>query len=327
MRRVRLLTTGGTIASRRAGNGGFVAAVSAEEISAAVGHLPGILVDPREVFRINSYRLAVADALHLARTVVRSLAEPDVTGVVVTHGTDTMEESAYLVDLLYSGPKPVVFTGAQRNADEPDTDGPRNLRDALRLAADPAAGGIGTVVAMAGRVVAARYATKVHTQAPDAFGSTGPGQLAEITTSAVTVGAMPRRRGTFSVDGVGDPLPRVDIVPLYLGSDAALLRAALTAGAAGVVLDALGAGNANPEVVAKVESAVADGVVVLVSSRCHSGLVAPIYGAGGGVDLDRAGAIFAADLRAPKARLLLLLALATTDHGKVGELLAAHLSG
>ncbi|MDP9394295.1 MAG: asparaginase [Actinomycetota bacterium] len=311
MRRVRLLTTGGTIASTRADDGSFVAAVSAADIAAAVGEVPGIDIRAEEVFRINSYGLTTTDSLTLAQRVLETLHDSDVDGVVVTHGTDTMEESAYLVDLLYAGPKPVVFTGAQRNAEEPDTDGPRNLRDACRLAADRRAEGVGVVIAMAGRVVAARYAAKIHTQALAAFGSTGPGQVGEVTSRSVTIGALPRHRGTFSIDDVRTPLPRVDIVPMYLGADGALVEAARRTGAAGIVLDAFGMGNANHNVVEEVARATGDGVEVLVTSRCHAGRVAPVYGAGGGVDLERAGAMFAGDLRAPKARLLLLLALAS----------------
>ena len=326
MPQVRLLTTGGTIASRRSSDGSVIAADTAHDIVNTLADHGDIDVEAEEVFRINSYTLSVDDVFTLARHVLDAVAAPAVDGVVVTHGTDTMEESAYLVDLFYDGHKPVVFTGAQRGPGEQDSDGPRNLRDAVRLAGTPAAANLGVVVAMAGHVVPARYAAKVHTQGPQAFGSTGPGPLAEVTAARVTVGALPRYRGTFSIEGVTRPLPRVDVVPMYIGADGTLIRAACHAGATGIVLEAFGAGNANPDVVAEVAAAVAQGVVVLVSSRCHSGPVEPIYGAGGGVDLVRAGAHFAADLRAPKARLLLMAALSAGEPSGIEDQLRRHLN-
>ncbi len=326
MSRVRLLTTGGTIASRRTNDGSVVVADTSQDILSTLAGYDDLAVDAEEVFRINSYNLGPDDAFVLARHVHDAVADAQVDGVVVTHGTDTMEESAYLVDLFYSGSKPVVFTGAQRGPSEPDSDGPRNLRDAVRIAGSEAASNLGVVVSMAGSVVPARYAAKVHTQGLQAFGSTGPGPLGEVTSRRITIGALPRYRGTFSLADVTSPLPRVDVVPMYLGADGTLMGAACQAGASGVVLDAFGAGNANPDTVAAVEAAVTRGVIVLVSSRCHSGPVEPIYGAGGGVDLAEAGAIFAADLRAPKARLLLLAALATHPPSGARDALRPHLN-
>ena len=311
MRRVHVLATGGTIASRPGADGRVLACDDVTALLESAGAVEGIDVTAAEVVRLGSYRLTVADALAIARRVGEASSQAD--GVVVTHGTDTMEESAYLVDLLHAGPAPVVFTGAQRNAQIADSDGPRNLRDAVRLAGDPAAAGLGAVVAMAGRVLPARYVTKVHTLALEAFAAPGGCQLGEIDPQAVRLVSQPRRRPVFDLADVPDQLPRVDVVPLHLGADGTFLRAARDAGARGIVLDAFGAGNVTPAVLAETEKALADDVVVLVSSRCHAGAVSAVYGAGGGADLAAAGAVLAGDLRAPKARLLLALALATTD--------------
>jgi L-asparaginase len=307
---VRVLATGGTIASRPGGRGAVLAADSGAQLLEAVGRVAGLDVEVEEVFRLGSYRLELRHVVQLARRVRAAAAEVD--GVVVTHGTDTMEESAYLVDLLHAGPQPVVFTGAQRNAAVLDTDGPRNLRDALRLASDPGATGLGAVVAMAGRVLPARHATKVHTLALEAFDAPAGLRLGEVGVDEVRLAAVPRRRLALDLDAVPDDLPRVDVVPLQLGVDGTFVRAAREAGARGLVLDAFGAGNVTPAVLSETERSVADGALVLVASRCHAGPVSPIYGAGGGADLASAGALLAGDLRAPKARLLLTLALATT---------------
>lgn len=310
MARVHVLTTGGTIASRPGADGRVLATDDVADLLRALGPVDGVDVTASEVLRVGSYRLTLEDALDIARHACRAAQDAD--GVVVTHGTDTMEESAYLVDLLHGGPAPVVFTGAQRNAAAADGDGPRNLRDAVRLAADPAAAGLGAVIAMAGRVLPARYVAKVHTLALEAFAAPGGGQLGDISPESLRVVSLPRRRPVFDLDDVPAQLPRVDVVPLYLGVDGAFVRAAREAGARGLVLQAFGAGNVTPAVLAETEKALADDVVVLVSSRCHAGPVSAVYGAGGGADLAAAGAVLAGDLRAPKARLLLTLALATT---------------
>ena len=126
-----------------------------------LAELEDLMVDAEEVFRINSYNLRSADVFTLTEHVLRAVADPEVDGVVVNHGTDTMEEAAYLVDLFHSGSKPVVLTGALRGPSKQDSDGPRNLRDAVRLAGSRAASGVGVVVAMAGHVVPARYAAEV----------------------------------------------------------------------------------------------------------------------------------------------------------------------
>jgi L-asparaginase len=321
---VHVLATGGTIASRPGRDGRVLASDPVSGLLQAAGDVEGVTVRAEEVFRLGSYRLQLSDALELARRVRDAASEAD--GVVVTHGTDTMEESAYLVDLLHAGRQPVVFTGAQRHVEAVDGDGPRNLRDAVRLAGEPAAAGLGAVVAMAGRVLAARYATKVHTTALEAFDAPEPGQLGTIRPDAVRIDVPPRRGTAFDLDDVPADLPRVDVVPLHLGVDGTFVRAAREAGARGIVLDAFGTGNVTPGVLEEAEKALADDVVVLVSSRCHAGPVSPTYGAGGGADLAAAGAVLAGDLRAPKARLLLTLVLATTsDPAAARGLLRPHL--
>lgn len=311
-RLVRVLTTGGTIASRRTADGDVLAQDRGELVLRGMGASAGdITVKTEEVFVLGSYRLALDEVLEVARRVEVAASDPAVAGVVVAHGTDTMEETAYLVDLLHQAATPVVFTGAQRAADDPDADGPHNLRTAIRLAGTPEARGLGAVITMAGRAFAAREATKAHTLALDAFAAPGGGPVAEVFGEHVLIHHMPRRGPRFDISAVKS-LPRVDIVSLYVGADAALLQAARAAGAAGIVLEAFGAGNATPAVAAEAAACVEAGVPVLVTSRTLAGPVTPLYGGGGGADLEKAGAVFAGTLRAPKARLLLAVALAVS---------------
>ncbi len=325
--RVVVLTTGGTIASRPDPAGGVVASVPGEELLSGVPGLEEAAeVRAEEVFEIGGYLMAPENMLEVARRVRALDAEPAVDGVVVTHGTDTMEETAYLVDLLYAGEKPVVFTGAQRNAAVLDTDGPRNLRDAVRVAADPASRGLGAVIVMGGTVEGAREATKAHTTDPRAFASPGCGPVGSVTGEGVHVFHPRRRPGNLAREL--RELPRVDLIKLAAGADGALLRAARDAGARGLILEAFGIGNGNHEVLEEVRHCVEAGVAVLVVSRCAEGRAEPVYGNGGGHDLHAAGAIFAGSLNGQKARVLLMAALpvAAMSGEPLEGLLAPHLA-
>ncbi|MFF0307390.1 asparaginase [Streptosporangium sp. NPDC004379] len=306
--RIRILTTGGTIASRPAPEGGVSVAVPGHRLVTAAE--TAVTTEVREVMLEHSFNLTRARMLELAGRIVAEVRDPEVDGVVVTHGTDTMEESAYLLDLLLPPGSTVVFTGAQRHAAEPDGDGPRNIRDAVRVAADPAARGLGALVAMAGLVHAARHATKADTLAPEAFASPGHGPVGRVSGDRVRIAFHPVRPAGFDLAEMAGPQPRVDIVPVHPDADGVQVAACAAAGARGLVVEALGAGNPTPGVLREIRSCVADGVTVLVTSRCARGPVTPVYGAGGGVDLAEAGAVFAGSLRAPKARVLLATALA-----------------
>lgn len=302
---VSVLTTGGTIASRPSGQGDVRVATSGPDLVRPVAE-----TRVHEVMLAHSFNLTRGDVLRLARRVLAELAEPGVDGVVVTHGTDTMEETAYLLDLVLPAGRTVVLTGAQRHAAAPDADGPGNIADALAVAADPRVRGFGALIVMAGQAHAARYATKVHTLAPEAFGSPGHDPVARVRDGRVEVGAMPARPDGFELAEIGDLEARVDIVPVYLDADGVQIAACRAAGARGLVLQALGTGNPTPGVLREVRACLDQDIAVLVASRCPAGPAVPVYGAGGGADLARAGALFAGSLGAPKARLLLMAALA-----------------
>ncbi|MBA2794757.1 MAG: asparaginase, partial [Thermoleophilaceae bacterium] len=306
--------------------GGVVAGVSGGELLAAVpglAHLESVVV--REVINVGSYLLSPEQVFQIARSVRDAAEEFGVRGVVVTHGTDTMEESAYLCDLIVRGDAPVVFTGAQRNAAAPDSDGPNNLRDAIAIARSDAARGAGALIAMNGRIVGARSATKVHSFALEAFGGLDRGELGDVYGGEVRVLHDRRRPGNLA--GIDAIEPRVALVKLVAGIDGLFVRAAVEAGMRGLILECFGVGNANHAVLDAVGEAVRAGVVVVVVSRCPNGSVAPIYGNGGGHDLREAGALFGGDLSGQHARILLMAALGTAHRpGDVEELLEPHLS-
>jgi L-asparaginase len=312
MSKVVVLGTGGTIASRvDPKTGHAVAAATGAELVETMrsrGHaLPaGVELEVEQVCTVNSFRFDLELAFTIAKRAGALLADPTIAGVVVTQGTDTMEESSYLADLVVASDKPVVFTGAQRHADEPDSDGPRNLAQAIRTAATPEARGLGTVIVFEGEIHAARDATKLHASRSGAFWSGEHGKLGEIDGVTVVVQRRPALRRTFAVDRVE---PRIDLIRLVMGADARFLRCALETGARGLVIEAFGRGNANPAVIEGIKEAVGQGVPVLITSRCPQGRVLPVYGDGGGQDVAAAGAIFAGDLQGPKARVLLSVLL------------------
>ena len=305
MRRVHLLGVGGTIASRQ-GPEGLAATIPAAELLASAGPLPGIDVRVGDLTTVGSYALSTADLRRLVAEVHRCLSD-DVDGVVVTHGTDTMEESAYLAELVHDDPRPVVFTGAQRPFDSPAPDGPANLAAALRVAASPLSRDLGVLLCFDGLVLPARGVRKVQTLRSGAFAAPGRGPVLQVAEHSVVPLARPVRHAALRLDLDRD-LPRVDVIACYLGADAVLLDAAVAAGAAGIVLEAFGAGNAPPAIAEACGRLVDRGIPVLVCSRVPSGPVAPLY-AGGGAALARAGALFAGDLSPWQARLLLAAAL------------------
>jgi L-asparaginase len=308
-RTVRVLTTGGTIASR-ATAGGAVASDGPAELLAGL-EADGVRCIGEEVIRLGSYRFGDDELRAVVRAALAAAAAPGADGVVVTHGTDTMEETAFLADVVYDGAAPIVFCGSQRDGSQPDGDGPRNLADAVRVAADPAAAGLGALICMAGRAWPGRYAVKAHSTHLDAFRAPEAGPVASVSDGAVRVLAAPRRAPAFAPELLARALPRADIVPAYIGADGALIRAARAAGARGIVVAAFGSGNVTPAMAEAIGQAVAAGVPVLISSRCAAGPTLPHYGGpGGSASLAAAGAIFGGGLRASHARIVLSLALA-----------------
>ncbi|MGW2563732.1 asparaginase [Streptomyces sp. NPDC001514] len=311
MGRIVVVSTGGTIASRWQGSG-FAAAAHGREVMATAAVPDGITIEVVDLFSVNSPRLTTAHQLTLLRTVHEVLADPGVDGIVVTHGTDTLEESAFLVDLHHNDLRPVVFTGAQLPLDAADGDGADNLQDALLTAATTR--GLGVLVAFDGKVHAARGTVKTQTLARDAFGDPSGARIGNVGFGRVSVLRPPRRPAALALPWMPDSPPRVDMVMHHADGDPLLLNAAVDAGAQGIVLVATGAGNATPEIVEAVASATARGVLIALTTRVQAGPVAEIYTHGGAVDLVAAGAVPTGTLRAGQARIAVLAALlASTD--------------
>ena len=317
---VHVLFTGGTISMRvDPATGAAVPALSGEEIVSRVhglkrearltledyARLPGPHVTPSWMWDLKERVRAVVD-------------DPAVDAVVLTHGTDTLEETAFLLDLTLATDKPIVFCGAMRTISDLGWDGPANLMAAVRTAAHPDSAGRGVLVALADEVHSAATVTKQHTQSLNAFHSAhGP------------VGVIDRGRVVYNRAATARPIlraatlvPEVDLHTMAAGVDDALLRASLARGARGLVVEATGCGNVPPPAMPGLRAALAAGVPVVLVSRCAEGRVSPVYGYdGGGQMLRELGVVFAPELPGPKARIKLMVVLgATSDPREVRAL-------
>jgi len=322
--KVVLLATGGTIASRYdPALGRTVASQRAEDLLEMLPQVGDFAqVEVENFATIPSFDMSVQFAFGLTRRINEVLARTDVAGVVVTHGTDTMEETSYLADLLLASEKPAVFTGAQRAHDDPQSDGPYNLLNSVRVAASPLTRGLGAVVCFNGTFHAARDVTKVHASAVETFQSYEHGALGDVDGDKVVVHRRPVLRRSFQIDRLEE---RVELFRLALGVDLRGLEGVIDRGIAGLVIEGFGRGNGPTRLTALVRLAIEKDIIVLVTSRCPAGRVEPLYGGGGGGrDLADAGALFVGDLKGPKARLLLMVLLSNTETRKrVAETVAA----
>jgi len=305
-----ILTTGGTIAMKRdEAAGGAVPTLQGSDFLAALPPDLAVL-QVEEYCNLPSAHFTLDTLWGLRSRVAELLEKPEVDGVIVTHGTDVMEESAYLLDLTVPGEKPMVLTGAMRTASEIGYEGLANLAAAVRVAASPQARGLGAVIVMNDEIHAARFVTKTHTQSVDTFKSLFFGPLGRVDGDEVVIGQRVARRW-IPCDGLE---PNVILIKLAAGVDDGFLRYAVEKGAKGVVIEALGGGRVPPWWMPTIREAVEAGVTVVIASRCPSGRVWDGYGYEGAYkDLRGAGVLFADGLNGQKARLKLMVVLETAE--------------
>lgn len=309
--RITVLATGGTIAG--SGGSAFGKGYRPGQISAAemLGEVQALGIDaelsPVEIAAIGSQDIGWAEWDRLHAEVLRAQADDAVTGIIVTHGTDTAEETAYLLDLTLDAGKPVVLVGAMRPADAVGSDGMRNFANAVRVASDSAAHDRGVMVVMGDTVFAASDVRKAATSSVDAFKGFPRGPLARVTPATLDWFGPPGRTGEKARFAWPKALPRVAILIAGAGMDEQPVEALLGIGCKGIVLAGMGQGNAPKCVLDALQRAAQSGVPVVRSSRVDEGLVDRNVE----VDDDARGFVAARALGPAKARILLMLLLAS----------------
>ena len=310
--RVVILATGGTIAG--AGTSATRAGYASARLSVAamIEAVPGLselaAIQGEQVANVGSQDMTFAIMIDLANRINERLREEGVAGVVVTHGTDTMEETAYFLNLTVKSQKPVVMTGAMRPSTALSADGPLNLFNAVAVAADPRAAGRGVLVVMNDRVHGAHSLSKTNTTSVETFLSPINGLIGTVNYGRPQYFRRPFRQHTdtsaFSLDGV-TALPRVDILYACADMPADLVDCSVSMGARGIVIAGDGNGNMNAATLAHAARAARKGIVIVRSSRVPTGTVSRNVE----IDDDRLQFIVSDELNPAKARILLMLAL------------------
>lgn len=313
---VVVVTTGGTVAMKvDEKTGALIPAVSGKDLIEAVPALGKIAtIETTEFINIDSSQMTPQVWRDLAEKVDSILARDEVTGVVVTHGTDTMEEGVFFLQTTLKSKKTVAFVGAMRSASDLSADGPANIYDAVKTVVSPESKGWGAVLVMDQYVNEARYVQKSHTTNPHTFMSGQYGYLGYVVNNKVM-----KFHDVIKVTKVDLPktLVKVPLFHTYPGDDGASIKHAVDDGAKGIAVAGLGAGNVSKEVFAAVKYALSKNVPVVIGTRVYEGGVYPMYGSeGGGSTLMKAGAFLSKDLALNKARMLLLLGV---SNGLKGE--------
>ncbi len=307
--RIATFFTGGTISMRiDPATGGAIPALSGEEIIAQAPGLDEIAdFDLVNFARWPGPHVTPPRMMGLARAIEARLADDRIAGSVVTHGTDTLEETAYLLDLVIDQEKPIVMVGAMRNSSELSWDGPENLRSAVRVAVDPKARGLGVVVTMNSQIISAAEAVKTHTESTDTFQSRDFGPLGFVDKDRVIVMRRPFEREHIATDAIEE---RVDLIKIFAGADGRFIDFAVDDGARGLVIEGLGRGNVTVAALPAIERAIGLGLPVVITTRCPRGRVLDTYAyQGAGKQLKKMGCILGGMLPSHKARIKLMLAL------------------
>lgn len=316
---VVIVTTGGTIAEKTdPKTGGAVPAVSGKDLIEAVPGLARVAnIEVINLCNIDSSQMTPEIWAKLSRTVDGRLADPKVKGAVVTHGTDTMAEGAYFLELTLNSGKPVAFVGAMRDASDVSPDGPANILNAVTQVCSEEARDWGVTVTLNEYINSAKNVVKTNSTNVQTFDSGEKGYLGYIAMGKVIrYNDAPARQKL----PIPEKLPDVAFLSTFAGDDGSFVRFAADHGAKGIVIGAVGAGNVNAKVYEAVKYAMSKGIVIVITTRVYHSGVWPMYGdQGGGETLERNGAILGGDLTGPKARLLLMLAIAK-ENGDAGKI-------
>ncbi|ETI66808.1 asparaginase [Neobacillus vireti] len=311
MKKVVLLTTGGTIASKPNKESGKLAsgALTGEELAAMCNIPKDMEVIVESVFQKASIHITFEDLVVLKNKIEAYFKDDAVSGVVVTHGTDTMEETAYFLDLTINDYRPVVVTGSQRSPEDLGSDVYINLQHAIYAACSSDLHDAGTVVVFNERIFAARYVKKEHASNIQGFSVFGFGYLGIIDNDQVQIFQKPIKREFYDIQS---PIPQVEIIKCYIGADGKFVKAAREAGVGGIVLEGVGRGQVAPMMIEEIVKAVEAGIKLVITTSAEEGSVYTTYDYDGSAyDLYNKGVILGSDNDSKKARIKLAVALAS----------------
>ena len=318
-KKILVLHTGGTI-FMQADDTGAVVTSQDNPMNHVSNPLEGVEVHALDFFNLPSPHIKPKHMLVLYHKIKEEANNYD--GVVITHGTDTLEETAYFLDTMEIPHIPIVLTGAMRSSNELGSDGIYNYLSALRVASDDKAADKGVLVVMNDEIHAAKYVTKTHTTNVSTFQTPTHGPLGLIMKQEILYFKTAEPRVRFDLDSIQGLVP---IIPVYAGMTEELLDLLPVDQLDGLIIQAFGAGNVPKETSRKLNSLIQAGLPIALVSRCFNGIAEPVYAyEGGGVCLQNAGVFFVKELNAQKARLKLLIAI---NAGLTGEELRAYMEG
>jgi len=320
LKKILIIHTGGTIAMTEDKNTGAVQQNQQNPLLLQTDALSSIAdVKVEDLFQLPSPHITEKIMLKLKEKIEKSIKEDRIEGVVITHGTDTLEETAYFLDLTVQSDIPIVVTGAMRSSNEIGADGPYNLISAVRVAASDSAVGKGVLVVLNDEIHSAKNVTKTHTSNIATFQSPQYGPLGIVSKREITFHHVPTVRETYDIENI---TKNVILLKAYTGMDGSIIQAIRSLHPDGLVIEALGQGNLPPTMVPELKKLMDSGIPIVLVSRCFNGYVQEVYNyEGGGRQLKDFGVIFSNGLNGQKARLKLLVTLEiTNDHDELQEM-------
>lgn len=319
MKKILVLHTGGTI-SMQADQNGAVESSPINPMTQVTSPLVNIEVVSVDFLNLPSPHIQIDHMMMIYKKIREEASHFD--GFVITHGTDTLEETAYFLDTMSIPQMPIVMTGAMRSSNELGSDGIYNYRTALRVAADEKSADKGVLVVMNDEIHAAKYVTKTHTTNVSTFQTPTHGPLGLVTKREILFFKAADKRVRFDLQAINGVVP---IIKSYADMDTILLDALVEAPISGLVIEALGAGNLPPASIAAIKKLINKQLPIVLVSRCFNGIAEPVYAYdGGGIQLEELGVLFVKELNSQKARIKLLIAV---NAGLNGQDLADYIQG
>lgn len=319
MKKILVLHTGGTI-SMQADQNGAVESSPINPMTQVTSPLENIEVVSVDFLNLPSPHIQIDHMMMIYKKIREEASHFD--GFVITHGTDTLEETAYFLDTMSIPQKPIVLTGAMRSSNELGSDGIYNYRTALRVAADEKSADKGVLVVMNDEIHAAKYVTKTHTTNVSTFQTPTHGPLGLVTKREILFFKAADKRVRFDLQAINGVVP---IIKSYADMDTILLDALVEAPISGLVIEALGAGNLPPASISAIKKLINKQLPIVLVSRCFNGIAEPVYAYdGGGIQLEELGVLFVKELNPQKARIKLLIAV---NAGLNGQDLADYIQG